>query len=148
MILDQIDQCERYASVYPNFAKAFAFLTQPNLATLAPGKYEIDGEQVFAIVDKARARARERAPLEAHRRYIDIQFVISGVDEMGWRSKPLCKQTNAVYDPEKDIEFFDDKPETWIAVGRKTFAVFFPEDAHAPLTGSGEVHKVVVKVKV
>ena len=99
------------------------------------------------IRDKGRSRVE--AKLETHRKYIDIQFVISGVDEMGWRPLPSCGKASTPYDAEKDAALFESAPDSWVAVGPGAFAVFFPEDAHAPLIGAGEpVRKLVVKVRV
>jgi len=67
---------------------------------------------------------------------------------MGWKSRPLCETPDGDYDADKDVEFFADRPDAWTAVGAGAFAIFFPEDAHAPLVGTGELHKIVVKIAV
>lgn len=148
MILDILKNRDRYIGHWDGFQQAFAFLLQPNLAELAAGRYEIDGTRVFALVSKGPGRKRQDGLLEVHRNYIDIQHVIAGTDEMGWRAKAACASPAAPYDPEKDIQFFTDAPDAWIAVHPGSFAIFFPEDAHLPLVSDGEVHKVVVKVAV
>lgn len=146
MIFDSLEQINQYVAVHPRFSAAFKFLLETDLAELASGKYEIDGDQVFAIVDRAHGRTREEAPLEAHRNYIDIQVVLKGADEMGWKSTDACQAPTQAYNAEKDIIFFADSPDTWIHVAENQFAIFFPADAHAPLVGDGEIFKVVVKV--
>jgi YhcH/YjgK/YiaL family protein len=146
MILDRLEQADRYLDLQPGFAAAFAFLRRPDLAQLAVGRYDIDGDRVYALVQRAAGRQPEAGRLEAHRRYIDIQFVIAGADTMGWRSTPTCRQVDAAYDPAKDAELYADTPDAWLAVGPGSFAIFFPEDAHLPLIGEGDIHKVVVKV--
>ena len=148
MILDRIEQIERYKILNPHFSAAFAFLQQAELSELPCGKHDIDGDNVFAIVDKATARPREQARLEAHRKYIDIQVVLSGSDEMGWKNRAICKIPDGEYDSDSDVEFFADAPDAWIPVSAGSFAIFFPDDTHAPLIGSGELHKVVVKVMI
>jgi len=57
---------------------------------------------------------------------------------------------NAVseFDNEKDLRFFDDEPETWVSMPPNTFTIFFPQDAHAPLGGKGDLHKIIVKIAV
>ena len=67
---------------------------------------------------------------------------------MGWKSRNLCVNSQREYDPETDVELFNDTPSAWVDVEAGCFAVFFPEDAHAPGCGKGEFHKVVVKVSV
>jgi len=148
MILDRLEHLEQYAGISPLLPKAIAFLRDTDLAALPLGRHEIDGDRVFAIAAKDPARSRDAAPLEAHRRYMDIQVVLASTDYMGWKSRVECDKPTADYDAEKDIEFFADRPTAWLAVEAGTFAIFLPGDAHAPLVGRGEIHKVVVKVAV
>jgi YhcH/YjgK/YiaL family protein len=108
----------------------------------------VDGDRIYAIISKGPGRNRIQAMLEAHRKYIDIQYVISGIDEMGWKSLADCGLTSREYDKDKDVVFFKDAPVEWVKVRAGSFAVFFPQDAHAPLVGDGEIHKAVVKVAV
>ena len=115
---------------------------------LSVAKYEIDGDKVFAIVAKDARRKKGEAELETHNKYIDIQLVLDGVDEMGWMAKSLCKETSIEYDPKNDIQFFKDRPDVWMKTTAGMFAIFFPEDAHLPLISDGEVHKVIVKIAV
>ncbi len=148
MILARLEEADRYASLTPGFAQALAFLRRPDLGQLAPGRYEIDGTRVYAAVMQAPGKTRDAARMEAHRKYIDIQYVISGTDEMGWKSKAACLQPQGEYDPAKEVEFFADAPEAWVAVPPGHLAIFFLEDAHAPMVSAGDLHKVVVKVAV
>lgn len=148
MILDRLEHIARYASLHPLFPKAFEFLQQPDLASLPSGRHEIDGERVFAIAARESARTRDEARLEAHRRFIDIQVVLSSTDYMGWKSRSQCHRPDGEYDGEKDVEFFADRPLAWMPVEEGAFAIFFPDDAHAALVGRGEIHKIVVKVAV
>ncbi|GAB6040584.1 YhcH/YjgK/YiaL family protein [Endothiovibrio diazotrophicus] len=148
MILATLADAARYAPLHPLFAEAFRFLAHPDLAQLPEGRHPIKGERLFAIVAKGAARPREEAPLEVHRRYIDIQYVIAGNDEMGWRPLGDCTDPAGAYDEERDLLFFRDAPRAWFTVRPGDYALFLPGDAHAPMTGSGEIHKVVVKVAV
>lgn len=148
MILDRLDSFGRYVGLHPHFEKVQEFLEGNRLEDLPLGKHEIDGEKVFAIVGKDAARARGDAKLEAHRRYIDIQIVLGGTDEMGWKNCSLCELPVEDYDPDKDFILYEDAPDAWVAVASGAMAVFFPEDAHAPLVGEGRLHKVVIKVAV
>jgi YhcH/YjgK/YiaL family protein len=145
MILDHLDNAKRYAAVNPWFAKAFEFLRRKDLGALSPGRHEVDGDRLYVVVVKADGTGRQKAALEAHRKYIDIQFLVSGTDEMGWRPLGECAGSKG-FDAAKDLEFFTDAPAAWCAVRPGDFAVFFPSDAHAPGGGTGPVHKVVVKV--
>jgi YhcH/YjgK/YiaL family protein len=146
MILDRLERVDRYTNLCPNFSRAFKFLKETSLEKLDLGKHEIEGKRVYAVVFQGPATPREEAKLEAHRKYIDVQVVLSGTDEMGWKNKGICTQRQSAYDAESDVEFFSDPPDAWIPVGPGAFAIFFPEDAHAPAIGSGELHKVILKV--
>jgi YhcH/YjgK/YiaL family protein len=148
VILDTLPQADRYLALHPRFAAAFQFLRRADLAQLEPGRHVIDGEALFAIVSNGPARPSEEARLECHRRYVDIQFVIAGQDGMGWKPLRDCRRPHSDYDPTRDIRFFDDAADAWVTVGPGAFAIFFPEDAHAPLVGTGTIHKVVIKIAV
>jgi len=148
MIVENLENAEKYFDLHPAFEKAFKFLRQENLAELELKKHELDGDQLFCSIDKVQGRSRDEAKLEAHRKYIDIQYVIVGDEEMGWRPTSTCKQVAQQYDPEKDIAFFNDEPQTWKKIPPGYFTIFFPDDAHAPVIGKGEIHKVVFKVAV
>ncbi len=148
MIFATLDQAERYAGLHPLFPAAFRFLRETDLAALAPGRHAILGDRLFVIIEETEARSRATAQLECHRRYIDIQYVLAGVDEMGWKSLAECREPVAEYSDKQDIQFFRDAAESWIAVSAGAFCVFFPEDAHAPLTGAGFIRKAVLKIAV
>ena len=145
MILDALESGRRYAKDHPLFGRAFAFLRRRGLARLAPGRYEL-GAGMYAVV--ARDRGRGKAVLEAHRKFIDIQYVVAGTEQIGWQALERCRRSGKGYSRAKDIEFFRGAPAAMFRVPAGMFAVFFPEDAHAPLAGRGWVRKVVVKVPV
>jgi biofilm protein TabA len=146
MILDILENAHRYPFMNKGFAKAFNFLLRPDIKELPAGKYEIDGERVYAMVSNGPGRKKEDALLETHDKYIDIQLILAGTDNMGWKPKSLCKQPSGEYDYKADIQFFEDEPEAWFPTESGAFVIFFPEDAHMPLISSGLIHKVVVKI--
>jgi YhcH/YjgK/YiaL family protein len=148
MILDTLAQSDRYLALHPRFARAFEFLRSTDLRALEPGRHAIDGDHLFAIVEACAGRARADAKLECHRRYIDIQLVLEGVDEMGWKPTADCVAPATEYDAARDIRFFNDVPSNWITTPPGAFCTFFPDDAHAPLVGEGLIRKVVVKIAV
>ena len=148
MIVDVLQNSGGYLSLHQGFAEAFTFLCRPDLRRLAVGRYDINGDRVFAIVAKDAGRSKDEAQLETHEKYIDIQLILAGIDEMGWRPKSWCLSPAGGYDQENDIQFFTDTPCGWLPIAPDMFAVFFPEDAHQPLIAEGQVHKVIVKVAV
>lgn len=148
MIIDILENAEKYFSLNPRFASAFRYLRTPAAAMLESGEAEIEGKQLFAVGSRKMGKKRSEAKLEMHKNYIDIQFVLSGIDSMGWRPVRSCSRTNSLYDEKKDIAFFDDEPLIWADVPPGAFAIFFPEDAHAPMVSDREIHKVILKVAV
>ena len=148
MILDVLENAHRYLALNKGFAKAVEFLLRPDLNELPVDKYKIDGERVYAMVSKGPGRKKEDALLETHENYIDIQFVLEGTDDMGWKPRSSCKKPCGQYDQKNDVQFFADEPAAMLSTDSGAFAIFFPEDAHMPLISSGQLHKVVVKVAV
>ena len=148
MILDVLENGHRYLALHKGFAKAFDFLLRQDLKDLPAEKYEIDSDRIYAMVSKSAGRRKEDALLETHEKYIDIQLVMTGIDEMGWKPKSLCKKPAGKYDQKNDEQIFMDEPDAWLSTKSGAFVIFFPEDAHMPLISSGQLHKVVVKVAV
>ncbi len=148
MILDTLDNMHRYLSLNKGFPKAIEFLLRFDLNELPVAKYEIDGDRVYAMVAKDAGRKKEEGLLEIHEKYIDIQVVLGGEDEMGWKPKASCENPSGAYDQKSDIQFFSDDPDVWLSIKRGFFVIFFPEDAHMPMISSGQLHKVVVKILV
>lgn len=149
MILDTLDHLDRYADLNPRFAGAFAFLRGVR-GHEAPGRHEIDGENVFALVQAYATRPAEGALFEAHRRYIDVQFVHSGRETILWAPLAAMREPTQPYDGAKDAALWPLVPEaTPLHLGPGHCAILFPEDAHAPCLEwetPAQVFKVVVKV--
>ncbi len=148
MILSSLSQSSRYAAVHPLFQRAFDYIRDTDLFAVAPGRYNIVGEDLIAIVEQVPAKTKEMAKLEAHRKYIDIQLVLEGTDEMGWKPLTDCLNPMSEHSMERDIRFFHDAPASYVPVPPDHFCIFFPEDAHAPLVGTGTIRKVIFKVAV
>lgn len=144
MILDKIENADRYAGLHPLFQEAFDFLK--DVASKPLGKYEIDGENLFVMVSDN--KLRNNAEMEAHKRYIDIQLVIDGTEKFLCAPVSQCQNISKPYVEESDIMFFSDKPSVEYSAPKGTISIFFPEDAHAPLIGDGDVRKAIAKVKL
>jgi YhcH/YjgK/YiaL family protein len=146
MIIDTLSACEKYFCLNPGFAEAFHFLkNQPEVPALDT-RVQIKGDLIYASYMRRPGKTREAAKMEAHRRYIDIQFLISGNEEISWKATPECSSPDGDYNPERDVLFFKDAPDSWHALRPGQFVIFYPGDTHAPMVGSGELTKVVVKV--
>jgi YhcH/YjgK/YiaL family protein len=148
MILDDLASAARYYEMHAGFRQAFEFLARADLKSLEPGRHELLGDRLFALVNRDTGRGRSGARLEAHRKYIDIQYLVAGSEEIGWRPTSECMRVVEPYDPARDIAFFADQPSTWIRLPAGKFMIFYPEDAHAPLAASGPNTKAVLKIAV
>ena len=150
MIVDSIDNAAKYTSLHPYFAKAFEYIKSTDLASTEDGKYEIDGEKLKAIISNKKGMTAEEsvAKFECHNLHIDIQYCIKGKESMGWKPREKCKQPRGEYNPDKDVLFFNDQPDTFFQLTDGQFAIFWPEDVHAPMIGEGEIKKLVIKVKI
>jgi YhcH/YjgK/YiaL family protein len=150
MIVDTIKNASKYFNVHPLFAKAFEYISKTNLDTIEMGKYEIDGDNLKAIFSnkKGMTAAESIAKFECHNKHIDIQLCIKGAEQMGWKPREKCKVENGGYNPEKDVQLYTDAPDMYFQLTDGQFAIFFPEDVHAPMIGDAEIKKLVIKVKI
>lgn len=145
MILDKLENAERYHSLHPAFASAFKWLSAPGVEKLPAGRNELNGDRLYVNIMREKGRGLEAAKFETHRRYIDIQYLAEGSDLMGWmHAVPGMKGLG--YDSGKDYELYSDRPAIWVPVPVGHFAIFFPEDAHAPMAGTEFMVKAVAKV--
>jgi biofilm protein TabA len=150
MIIDTIKNASKYYSVHPLFQKAFEYIASQNLADLPDGKTEIDGDNLKLIVSNKNGMTAEEsiAKFECHNSYMDIQLCIKGKETMGWKPRENCTSQRGEYNAEKDVVFYNDAPEMYFQLNDGQFAIFFPEDVHAPMIGEGTIKKLVVKVKI
>jgi YhcH/YjgK/YiaL family protein len=135
----------------PAWEAAFDFLQKNDLAALPPGRYDLPAEGVYATVSDYPAKERDSCRYEAHRKYIDIQYVAGGAEYIELLPLRLISEEQR-YDEEKDILFFEDKTQgEMLYADKNRFFVFFPEDAHKPCLKAdwgGTVRKIVVKIPV
>jgi YhcH/YjgK/YiaL family protein len=155
MILDRIENAAMYRGTNPRLAAALDYLARTDFSQVPNGKQELDGDRMFANVQRYQSRPMEEIVWEAHRKYFDVQFIATGVEKMGHvnlhdglTSSSLTVKTP--YDAEGDAELYNADGH-FIIVRPGGFAVFFPQDVHAPclaVTSPAEVLKVVVKCRV
>ncbi len=152
MVFDNLKNCELYYGMHPRFKEAFDFIKKAVVENLAAGKYEIDGKELWASVQEYTSKLTTEAKAEAHKNYIDIQFIVSGVEVI--EGFDIDKATpKSEYNDVKDVMFYeDDANATKGILSADEYGIFFPHDVHKPgmcLNGKQDiVKKIVVKVKV
>lgn len=151
MILDSLTLWHRYAPLHPRLGHAFAFLEQVR-PDIAIGRHEIAGDDVFALVQRYQTRPIEGMQLEAHRRYIDVQYLVTGREAIHWAPLRDLAEATQAYDPVKDAGLYAlSAVAVPVPLRAGQFMMLFPDDAHAPcccIDAPSEVVKVVVKVAV
>ena len=147
MILDNLNNSNKYTALHPLFKKAFHYLKSFDPLKIDEGKHDIEGDKLFALVSK-HEDYKLNTILEAHKRYIDIQFLYSGTDIIGWKELEKCMQLQVAFDKTKDVVLYKDKPDFAFKLNAGCFTILYPEDAHSPLMGSENLIKVVLKVEL
>jgi len=147
MIFDTLNNAIRYAGLGYNLPEALKFLRHTDLVGLPVGRIDIDGDKLYALVQEYTTRPVEQGVWEAHRNYIDIQYLVNGVERMGFAN--LGTMQPGDYVPEKDFMPMSGAGN-YVDVFAGAFVIFFPEDGHMPglCVGLREpVKKVVLKVR-
>jgi biofilm protein TabA len=151
MIIDQIQNRAFYRQLGSRVGEVLEYLAATDFTKMPDGKYELDGQRMFALVQRYRPKPLAEIVWEAHRKYIDVQYVVQGAERMGYLPLGEGMTVKKDYDLQRDIIFYDVQGDLFI-VPERSFVVFAPQDVHAPgLTvdgpvSGGEVLKVVVKV--
>lgn len=148
MVIDKIENYSLYANLSERVAKGFEFINNTDLGQIESGTYEIDNKEVFAIVMEYDTKEMKDCVLEGHTKYIDIQYIIEGVELMGVTTKSNQKVLTS--DLDKDYTFYEGETSL-VKIEAGMFTVFFPDDLHMPCIKAAEssrVKKVVVKVQI
>lgn len=148
MIVDRITNIQLYRGLPQRLVRALEFLRDTDLAALPLGRHDLDGDQLFALVQDYSTRPAEQCKWEAHRRYCDVQFVARGVERIGVVNIEQMKVEQA-YDADKDVAFFSGDGD-FITVRAGMFAIFAPADVHKPcvsLAAAEPVRKIVIKAE-
>ncbi len=146
MVIDRLENLEKYVSLNPLFAKAIEYLKTTDLNAQELGKVKLQADDLVVSFSQTKPKTKEEARIETHDRFIDIQIPLSGVEVMGYTARVDLPEVS--YDTAKDISFYPGLAESYIPVKPGMFAIFFPQDGHAPGVSSEGVRKVIVKVLV
>jgi len=146
MIFDTVANAHRIFPFNPHFEAAFAWLSANPDAQV--GRYEISGEDCYVMIQRVQGRGHADPVIEAHDKYLDIHVTLSGVEEIGWKPRVACSNVTQDFNPESDAILWGESPDFYVPVAPGQFAIVYPEDAHAPCSGAGEVLKAVFKIVV
>ena len=156
MILDSIKNLQQYEALGFDRKKVLEFIEKAQKENLAEGRYELDGEKLFAMIQSYETKNREDCLYEAHKLYADIQYMMEGCEVIYGANIDIL---NVVEDrtPDADILFYDSKisvvnveEEAALTVREGSFALFLPQDGHMPCCKYQEkqtVKKIVFKFR-
>lgn len=151
MIVDELRNWRRYCQSLKGLERAFKFLEEDANMKLPEGRYEVDGDLIFVMVQKYTTRPAPQGRFEDHRKYVDVQYIVSGEELIYW-TPTMDLKASTEYNAERDIIFYErtDK-SSQIVLYPGYFCVLFPNDGHNPcrqVNGPCRVHKIVLKVSV
>ncbi|WP_026881530.1 YhcH/YjgK/YiaL family protein [Clostridium akagii] len=151
MILDKLENQNLYTNINSNIKKAFEFLNNNDIKNLKDGKYEIDSDNVFALVQSYITKQDKENKWESHEKYIDIQYIVNGEETIVW-SPTNQLAVDQEYSKEKDITFYKEANHfSKINLKNDYYCIFFPRDAHKPgciFDKPMNIKKVVIKIKL
>lgn len=148
MIIDTVENLEKYVGVNPLFKEVVKFIKENDLNTLENGKHPIVDKDLFVNITDARGRSQEESTLETHKNMIDIQIPLDGPEGFGYT--PMEDLPEVEYNAEKDITKYPGvKAQSYVTCRKGMMGIFFPQDGHAPCISENEtIHKAIFKVKV
>ena len=146
MILDTLENFDKYVALHPLFPKVADYLHSHNLSAHEPGKEIIEGKDLFVNYSITKGKTKDAARIETHNEMIDIQIPLNVEETYGYT--PLCKLPDLEYNEEKDIIKYEGRAESYVTCQPGEFAIFFPQDGHAPcISNQPEIKKAIFKIK-
>ena len=148
MIIDTLENAATYVDLHPLFSEAFDYIRSTGLLSSETGKFTV-ADGLIALFSEApgKTKAESMAKFECHNKNIDIQVCIRGHETIGWKPRHHCVLPKGKYNEEKDVLFYEDVPDMFFELRPSQFAIFFPDDVHAPMIGEGNIKKLVMKVR-
>lgn len=148
MVLGNLNNTEEYEKISPLFKEAFEYLKSLDYNNLELGKKELNGKDLIINIIDTKLKLVDDAKVEVHNNFADIQLPVSKNETYGWVDRANLKNEREAFNTEKDIQFFTDKATSFVTIQPRDFIIFFPHDGHAPGIGTGDIRKIVVKVRV
>lgn len=145
MVIDTLNNLEKYVSLNPLFSQVVEYLKNYDIREVASGKIELQGKDLFVNITTAKGKSIDEAILETHKEMIDIQIPLSCAETYGYT--PLHHLPEADYNEENDITKYEGLAESYVTCEPGMFAIFFPQDGHAPcISTETEIKKAIFKV--
>lgn len=149
MIIDTLAHASQYIGLTPNLDRAIRYMMETDFAAMETGRYEVDGDNVYCMLQENTCKPPEDTKWEIHRDYIDIQLGLLDGEGIGYAPASMITRWEA-YQSEKDVALSDDKqPGIILPLKKGTFVVLFPHDAHRPcirLSEASNGRKIVLKI--
>ena len=150
MIADSMENLDVYRGLSPRLDKAFDFMKETIIKGREDGRIDIDGDDVYALIQSYETAGPEEKPYEAHIKYIDIQYIVAGREYLYWA--PISRLSTVMeYDETKDASYVDGDGGIPLGLSDGFFTVLFPQDAHKPgrvWDNAEMVKKVVIKIRL
>ena len=145
MLISSIKNYKNILKFFPQLDVVFDFILNSVSNKTVDGRYDIT-KDIYAIVSNSLPKPKEEQLLESHKKYADLQYIISNTDNIGWKFLDNSFKIHKRYSKKNDISFYKNKPDIFIKLKKGEFAIFFPEDTHAPLCNLKTVKKCIVKI--
>ncbi|MDL2325027.1 YhcH/YjgK/YiaL family protein [Ruminococcaceae bacterium OttesenSCG-928-A16] len=150
MVVDTLENSALYYPLGKNFEKAFEFLKNNDIRKMELGRHDIDGDDVFILVQEYESKTIDNCGLEAHKNYADVHYVAEGFEYIGYVPLSRAGEPVTEYDPKADAVFFEKECE-FIPLLKGDIAIVFPQDVHMPQKRAlvpTPVRKACIKVRV
>lgn len=148
MIIDRLEHLSRYAGIHPSISEIVEYLNHTSLYELEAGRHQIQEDSIYVNIEQIKRKNKTEAQLEAHRKFMDIQIPLETIEIMGYTPVDLCAGISIPYSEEKDILFLRGQAQSYFTVEPGMFAIFMPQDAHAPGITPIQSKKAIFKVKI
>ena len=151
MIIGTLKNRSRYEQLGENYRKAFDWLENNDICSLEDGCYTIDGETIYAYVQRYNTMDAKNCNLESHKHYADLHYIASGRERLLYTPEKRAGTAIGDYDKQNDLAFWTGSCESSILLETGDFAIVFPEDYHMPkitVEQNISVVKACIKIKV
>jgi YhcH/YjgK/YiaL family protein len=150
MIIDQLENLGQYGDIKQHL-QVMEILRNRPFDEMDQGRYDVEGDRLFFMLQRYDTAPVAEGKLETHENYIDVQFVVSGEEMMGYANRE-CLTIDSPYNPETDLAFYHQPARmTLLRLRPETFCVLYPQDAHLPgccLEKPQSVTKVIIKIRI